>query len=75
MRSRRYLIHTRNKKQENKKTKYRSALDQREDGPNNRWKEGWIDQMTEKLIELYVCSLQAKLQNLKYGLRANLHAR
>ena len=58
----------------NKKIKRQNQY-QREDGPNNRWKEGWIDQMTEKLIELYVCSLQAKLQNLKYGLRANLHAR
>ena len=74
MRTRRYLIHTRNKKQENKKTKYRSALDQWADGPNNRWKEGRIDQMTEKLIELYVCNLQEKLQNMKYELRANLHA-
>ena len=62
------------KKQKNKKIKRQNQY-QREDGPNNRWKEGWIDQMTEKLIELYVCSLQAKLQNLKYGLRANLHAR
>ena len=27
LRTRRYLIHTRNKKQENEKTEYRSALD------------------------------------------------
>ena len=40
LRTRWYLIYTRNKKQENKKTKNRSAMDQWADRPNSKWKEG-----------------------------------